>query len=235
MPADLLGRAKALAERAEKAAQGSQFEQEAARYSEAAAAVEAAARAVRTLSEIVRAYADAAILDEALQPEADDAKTLATGVSAIGDGPDGAPAFARALSDRAADALAFTARADASLRAVRDRWVERQPAPPDAFFKVLREIAPSEAEQTTRARATFETLSEGSLTDPNEIERLAEAGRELREAYDALIARADLSAPVSAFLDHAPRGIRLDEVEDEVLEWLRSSGAADSFVVRLAP
>ena len=235
MPVDLLNRAEALAERAETAAQSTQHEQVAARYSEAASRVQAVTQAVRTLDDIVGAYTDSEILEESLEPEAEEVRALAASVDAIEDGPDEAPLFARALSDLATEVIAFTARADGSLRGVREHWLTQQPSPPDAFFQVLRSIAPPEAEETARARSTFETLSEASPNDPADIERLAEAARELRTAYDVLITRADLTAPVRTFLDQAPRGVRLDELEGEVLEWLRSSGAADSFVVRLAP
>lgn len=122
-------------------------------------------------------------------------------------------------------------RANRRFEDVVERWGERQSLPSDHVVDLLGMDAPEAADRTRQCARRLRRLLADPPRDPEAIAQLAEAARNLEIAYASLAG----SAPdaVGDFLEKAPVGVSLDDVNPTVIEWLRDKGIASSFTVRL--
>lgn len=109
------------------------------------------------------------------------------------------------------------------------QWMEKQPRPADEFLRVLEASAPDEVRATRRALSSFSAHQEPST--PEGVAALADAATELKTSYEGLVAKTPNA--VREFLERAPTGVPLSQIDEEVLIWLRANHADDAFTVRL--
>lgn len=230
MTAPLLSRFRELKERAEARSQDARAQEEFARYERSKADFEQSQDSLNQVDELARAATNAGVVTLPLEEDREWARQIAKQLRRNLTSATGHEVEDLANKANAAVAHVVT-RTESRFDSELERWAERQPSPSDHVLDVLEPIAGPATERTRQAVATFHRLSASRPRTASAINQLAAAAVELREAYQAVASAAPEG--VRDFLERAPLGVPLDEIDRDVLAWLRDNGASSSFELRL--
>jgi hypothetical protein len=225
----LLDLCRSLKERAESRAHDAHAADEFSRYQRSASRLAESLSALQQVDELARAALDAGIATLPVDEDRAYALHVSTTIRDKLDEASGLDLEQLAIQAELAVSNLVN-NVSHQLTSELDRWSDRQPSPSPLVLDVLATVAPPQTDRTRRAVITFQQFLEQRPSTPGAIAELARAASELRVAYQELASAAP--AEVSAFLERAPGGVPLDEISPEVLDWLRSNGAASGFYVR---
>jgi hypothetical protein len=226
----LVTRSRELKERAEARSKDARAGEEFARYQRSKADFERMLAALAEVDELARASREANIAELPLEEDRDWARDIA---SKIRDKlVDATGHEVERLANEAETAVnVLVANTKNRFDSELERWAERQPSPSEHVLDVLEPLAGESTARTRRAAANFQRLLSSRPSSASAIAQLSKAALELRDAYQEVASAAP--EDVGEFLERAPSGIPLDEIDSHVLNWLRDNGAASSFQVRL--
>lgn len=222
-------RCRELKERAEARSQDARAQEEFARYDRSRVAFEDALSELGSVDDLARASRDA---DIAILPPADDREWATKIASELREKlPNATGHEVEQLANMAGSAVKVLAANTANqFDAELQRWCDRQPSPSEHVLDLLEPLAPQPVSATRHAAAQFRQLIASRPTTGLEVAQIAAAAGALREAYTDFAAAAPDG--VSDFLERAPTGVPLNQVDLDILEWLYDNEVTSGFEVR---